>query len=64
MVSQKEKPRLPVVVTQLEIGFTLMLTVVAFNFYSASILPKLPYQTFIETAIIVGYVFIFPRIVQ
>ncbi len=45
--------------TQIGIGFTLMLTVVAFNFYSASILPELPYQTFIETIIIVGYVFIF-----
>ncbi|MCE4564725.1 hypothetical protein INQ51_10420 [Maribellus sp. CM-23] len=45
--------------TQLGVGFTLMLTVVAFNFYSASILPQLPYQTFIETIIIVGYVFIF-----
>jgi len=45
--------------TQMGVGFTLMLTVVAFNFYSASILPKLPYQTFIEAIIIVGYVFIF-----
>lgn len=45
--------------TQLGVGFTLMLTVVAFNFYSASILPQLPYQTFIETIIIIGYVFIF-----
>ena len=45
--------------TQIGIGFTLMLTVVAFNFYSASILPKLPYQTFIETIIFIGYVFIF-----
>lgn len=45
--------------TQIGIGFTLMLTVVAFNFYSTSILPELPYQTFIESVIIVGYVFIF-----
>jgi len=49
--------------TQIGIGFTLMLTVVAFNFYSASILPKLPYQTFIEAVIIVGYVFIFLGII-
>ena len=49
--------------TQIGIGFTLMLTVVAFNFYSASILPELPYQTFIETIIIVGYVFIFLGII-
>ncbi|MDN3663808.1 hypothetical protein ACFFU1_17745 [Algibacter miyuki] len=44
--------------TQIGIGFTLMLTVVAFNFYSASILPKLSYNTFIEYVIIVGYLFI------
>ncbi|MFV0590471.1 MAG: hypothetical protein ACK5M7_03730 [Draconibacterium sp.] len=50
--------------TQLGVGFTLMLTVVAFNFYSASILPQLPYQTFIETIIIVGYVFIFMGILS
>ena len=49
--------------TQIGIGFTLMLTVVAFNFYSTSILPKLSYQTFIETIIIVGYVFIFLGII-
>ncbi|WP_430410770.1 hypothetical protein [Kordia sp.] len=45
--------------SQIGVGFTLMLTVVAFNFYSASILPRLPYNTFIEYVIIVGYVFIF-----
>ena len=45
--------------SQIGVGFTLMLTVVAFNFYSASILPKLPYNTFIEYVIIVGYIFIF-----
>lgn len=45
--------------TQIGVGFTLMLTVVAFNFYSASILPVLPYNTFIEYVIIVGYIFIF-----
>jgi hypothetical protein len=50
--------------TQIGIGFTLMLTVVAFNFYSTSILPELPYQTFIETIIIVGYVFIFLGIIS
>lgn len=49
--------------TQIGIGFTLMLTVVAFNFYATSILPELPYQTFIESVIIVGYVFIFLGIV-
>lgn len=45
--------------SQIGVGFTLMLTVVAFNFYSASILPKLPYNTFVEYVIIVGYIFIF-----
>ncbi|MDH7447139.1 hypothetical protein [Aquimarina sp. 2201CG14-23] len=45
--------------SQIGVGFTLMLTVVAFNFYSASILPKLSYNTFIEYVIIVGYIFIF-----
>lgn len=48
---------------QLNIAFTLMLTVVAFNFYSATLLPKLPYNTFIETIIISGYVFIFMTII-
>lgn len=50
--------------TQIGVGFTLMLTVVAFNFYSASILPKLPYNTFIEYVIIVGYIFIFLSILS
>lgn len=49
--------------TQIGVGFTLMLTVVAFNFYSASILPKLPYSTFIEYVIIIGYIFIFLGII-
>ena len=49
--------------TQIGVGFTLMLTVVAFNFYSASILPKLTYNTFIEYVIIVGYIFIFLGII-
>jgi len=44
--------------TQIGIGFSLMLTVVAFNFYSASILPRLPYNTFIEYVIMFGYLFI------
>ena len=50
--------------TQISIAFTLMLTVVAFNFYSASILPKLPYNTFIEYVIIIGYTFIFMGILS
>lgn len=49
--------------TQIQVGFTLMLTVVAYNFYSASLLPKLPYNTFIETVIMLGYVFILLSII-
>lgn len=48
---------------QIGISFSLLLTVVAFNFYSASILPKLPYNTYIESVIILGYVFIFMGII-
>ena len=48
---------------QLATTFTLMLTVVAFNFYTATLLPRLPYNTFIETVIISGYVCIFLTIV-
>ena len=44
---------------RLNIGFTLLLTVVAFNFYTSTLLPRLPYNTFIETAVISGYVSIF-----
>lgn len=40
---------------QLGTAFTLMLTVVAFNFYMTSELPELPYNTLIETVIILGY---------
>lgn len=39
--------------------FTLLLTVVAFNFKSASVLPKLPYKTFIESLITLSYLTIF-----
>jgi len=46
-----------------EIGFTLMLTVVAYNFYSGSFLPQLPYNTYIEVIIMLGYVFILLAIV-
>ena len=44
---------------QLGTAFTLLLTVVAFNFYASTLLPRLPYNTFIEIAIISGYVTIF-----
>lgn len=49
---------------QLSIAFTLMLTVVAFNFYTATLLPKLPYNTFIEWIIISGYLSISITIVS
>lgn len=44
--------------TQIGIGFTLMLTVVAFNFFSETLLPQLPYNTYIEVLIMIGYMFI------
>lgn len=44
--------------TQLDIGFTLMLTVVAFNFFAETLLPQLPYNTYIEVLIMLGYIFI------
>lgn len=44
---------------QLNISFTLMLTMVTFNFYTSSLLPTLPYNTFIEIIIISGYISIF-----
>ncbi len=44
-------------------GCTLMLTVVAFNFFVATLLPRLPYNTFIEIVIISGYISIFLSIV-
>jgi len=47
---------------RLSIGFTLMLTVVAFNFFTSTLLPRLPYNTFIETAVISGYISIFGAI--
>jgi hypothetical protein len=48
---------------QLTIAFTLMLTVVAFNFFTSTLLPRLPYNTFIENAVLSGYVSIFAAIV-
>ncbi|PKF80426.1 gamma-aminobutyric-acid receptor subunit beta [Vibrio sp. vnigr-6D03] len=43
-------------------SFTMMLTVVAYTFYTSSLLPRLPYTTFIERMIIMGYVSIFAAI--
>lgn len=43
--------------TQIGVGFTLMLTIVAFNFFSESLLPALPYNTFIEILIMLGYLY-------
>lgn len=48
---------------QLGIAFTLLLTVVAFNFYVAEHVPKLPYDIFIEAIVTSGYLLIFMEIV-
>jgi tellurite resistance protein TehA-like permease len=40
------------------VGISLMLTLIALIFYSATILPKLPYNTFIENVITSGFIFI------
>ena len=49
---------------QLSVAFTLMLTVVAFNFYTSTLLPRLPYNTLIELVVISGYITIFCSIVM
>jgi hypothetical protein len=49
---------------QIQTLFTLMLTVVAFNFYTSTLLPRLPYNTFIEITVISGYVSIFLAILM
>ncbi|MDW6004650.1 ligand-gated ion channel [Vibrio mangrovi] len=43
-------------------SFTMMLTVVAYTFYTSSLLPRLPYTTLIERMVIMGYVSIFAAI--
>ncbi|MEZ0004709.1 hypothetical protein ABH942_000052 [Flavobacterium sp. 28YEA47A] len=48
---------------QLNISFTLMLTMVTFNFFTSSLLPTLPYNTFIEIVIISGYISIFMTLI-
>lgn len=49
--------------SRLMTSFTMMLTVVAYTFYTGSLLPHLPYTTFIGRMIIMGYVSIFTAIV-
>ncbi len=44
---------------QVSLAFTLMLTLVAYSFYSASYLPRLPYNTFIQSTVIAGFIIIF-----
>lgn len=44
---------------RLQTSFTLMLTVVAYAFYTSNILPRLPYTTVIDQMIIAGYGSIF-----
>lgn len=48
---------------RLSTAFTLMLTVVAFNFYVTNLLPPLPYNTLIEVVITSGYLEITTSIV-
>ncbi|MGM3173359.1 gamma-aminobutyric-acid receptor subunit beta [Dickeya lacustris] len=47
---------------RLQTSFTLMLTVVAYAFYTSNILPRLPYTTIIDQMIIAGYGSIFAAI--
>jgi hypothetical protein len=49
---------------QLSTAFTLFLTVVAFNFYVSTWLPRLPYNTFIEISVIAAYLTIFLTILS
>lgn len=44
---------------RLQTSFTMMLTVVAYAFYTSNILPRLPYTTLIEQLVIAGYCSIF-----
>lgn len=48
---------------QWAIAFTLLLTIVAFNFYVSEHIPKLPYNVFIEVIITSGYLLIFIEII-
>jgi hypothetical protein len=41
---------------KISVAFTCMLTIVAFNFYTSTLLPQLPYNTFIEAVVISAYV--------
>lgn len=41
---------------KISVAFTCLLTLVAFNFYTATMLPQLPYNTFIEVVVIAAYV--------
>lgn len=41
---------------KISVAFTCLLTLVAFNFYTATMLPQLPYNTFIEVVVISAYV--------
>lgn len=54
---------IPSLSDQLATNFTLMLTVVAFNFNTSSMLPNLPYSTFIESLVTLGYLSIFVSLI-
>lgn len=47
---------------KISVAFTCLLTLVAFNFYTATLLPQLPYNTFIEVVVISAYVATFTLI--
>lgn len=53
---------LPSFSERLQTSFTMMLTVVAYSFYTSNILPRLPYTTLIEKLVIIGYGSIFTAV--
>jgi hypothetical protein len=44
---------------RLQTAFTMLLTVVAYAFYTSNMLPRLPYTTLIEQLVVAGYCSIF-----
>lgn len=50
--------------TNITTAFTIMLTVVAFNFSIADTLPKVPYLTFMDAVLLTSYVSVFLTLIQ
>jgi hypothetical protein len=48
---------------RLNTTLSLLIAVIAFNFFTSTLLPELPYTTFIESGIIIGYGVIFSSII-